>query len=359
MRREEGFTFSDLEQGYQGVSQGDLVFHGLDGFAGAFGVAVAGGRCSPVCHVMTFGADNPHYMAYALRVAAATGLLAVHVPSTRQRAVDLRNWSTFAAISLPRPPLAEQRRIADFLDDQVALLDRAIALRESQSRLLEEHANSTIDEALRSWSDRTVPIASVCSGVVDCVNKTAPTSVEPTEFKMIRTTNVRNGFVDLTITSTVDESTFHLWNRRGAPRRGDVLLTREAPLGEVGLLDTDKSVFLGQRIVLYRPDPAETCSEFLLLSLLSPAVQSQIQLRSAGSLHAHLRVGDCLKIQIPAVPIQEQRALVRALTLARETDLWAAQRGKQQAVLLTERKESLINAAVTGEFDVTTARSVA
>lgn len=34
-RREDGFTFSDKEIGYQGIKKGDLVIHGMDGFAGA------------------------------------------------------------------------------------------------------------------------------------------------------------------------------------------------------------------------------------------------------------------------------------------------------------------------------------
>ena len=34
-RREEGFTMSDKEIGYQGIDVGDLVVHGMDGFAGS------------------------------------------------------------------------------------------------------------------------------------------------------------------------------------------------------------------------------------------------------------------------------------------------------------------------------------
>ena len=47
-RRVEGFTMSDKEIGYQGINKGDIVIHGMDGFAGAMGVSKSTGKGSPV-----------------------------------------------------------------------------------------------------------------------------------------------------------------------------------------------------------------------------------------------------------------------------------------------------------------------
>ena len=51
-RREEGFTMADKEIGYQGVDIGDLVVHGMDGFAGAIGISDSRGKVSPVLNVL-------------------------------------------------------------------------------------------------------------------------------------------------------------------------------------------------------------------------------------------------------------------------------------------------------------------
>ncbi len=51
-RREEGFTMSDKEIGYQGIDVGDLVVHGMDGFAGAIGISDSRGKASPVLNVL-------------------------------------------------------------------------------------------------------------------------------------------------------------------------------------------------------------------------------------------------------------------------------------------------------------------
>ncbi len=94
-----------------------------------------------------------------------------------------------------------------------------------------------IDGALSNW--RRLTIDKVCSELVDCVNRTAPVVDEPTPYKMIRTTNVKNGFIDLSQVRYVSKTTYDKWTRRQIPAIGDVILTREAPLGEVAQVRTN------------------------------------------------------------------------------------------------------------------------
>lgn len=161
---------------------------------------------------------------------------------------------------------------------------------------------------------KILPADSVCSEVVDCVNKTAPVVEVPTDFKMIRTTNVRNGRIDLSDTKYVDEAIYQKWIRRAKPRRNDIVLTREAPLGEVGLLRSDEQVFLGQRTMLYRADPSQLDQRFLYYSLLGPYLQAQIQGQGNGSTVAHLRVPDAEKLKIPIAPLASQKKIAAILS---------------------------------------------
>ena len=68
-RREDGFTMSDKEIGYQGIDAGDLVVHGMDGFAGAIGISDSRGKASPVLNVMDTK-QNKRYIMYYLRSMA-------------------------------------------------------------------------------------------------------------------------------------------------------------------------------------------------------------------------------------------------------------------------------------------------
>ena len=153
------------------------------------------------------------------------------------------------------------------------------------------------------------PIADLCVAVVDCVNRTAPTVEGPSPYRMIRTTNVRGGFIDLSNVNYVDESTYQRWTRRQVPERGDIILTREAPLGDVGLVRDDEGIFLGQRLVSYRANPALLDQRYLLYTLLGPDLQSQIQALGSGSTVAHMRVPDAKRLLIPTPPIEIQRRI--------------------------------------------------
>ena len=68
-RRTDGFTVSVKEIGYQGIEPGDLVIHGMDGFAGSIGVSDSRGKSSPVL-VVCDTKENKRYIMYYLRSMA-------------------------------------------------------------------------------------------------------------------------------------------------------------------------------------------------------------------------------------------------------------------------------------------------
>lgn len=156
---------------------------------------------------------------------------------------------------------------------------------------------------------KAVSIRELCSSIIDCVNKTAPVVEGPTPYKMIRTTNVRNGRVDVSNVRYVDEGTYMRWVRRGRPQVGDIVLTREAPLGEVGMLRDATGVFLGQRLVMYRADPARADQRFLLYAMREASVRSQIRAYGSGSTVEHMRVPDCGELLIRCPEVAEQRRI--------------------------------------------------
>lgn len=155
---------------------------------------------------------------------------------------------------------------------------------------------------------REVPVRELCAAIIDCVNKTAPTAECTTPYRMIRTTNVRHGRIDLSRVRSVERSVYEQWVRRGRPEPGDILLTREAPLGEVGMLRDASGVFLGQRLVMYRADPNRTDRNFLLYAMRSPEVQAQMKAFGSGSTVEHMRVPDCgeLRIRCPDLSVQRR-----------------------------------------------------
>ncbi len=116
-RRAEGYTLSaSTEPQGQHVRIGDVVVHGLDGFAGAIGASEAEGNCSPVYHVcVPRGGGDARFLGRLLRLLALQGYLGNFATSTRERAVDFRNWDLFGRIPIPEVPPVEQREIGEWI----------------------------------------------------------------------------------------------------------------------------------------------------------------------------------------------------------------------------------------------------
>lgn len=165
---------------------------------------------------------------------------------------------------------------------------------------------------MSEWQD--VVIEDLCSEITDCVNKTAPSVDYVTPYKMIRTTNIKQGRINLDEVRYVTEETYKTWIRRGAPQLEDIILTREAPVGEVGMIRTSEKVFLGQRTMMYRADRTKADPYFLYYAFQTEAVQEQIHSAGMGSVVEHVRVPDAKKFKINTPPLPEQKAIASVLS---------------------------------------------
>ena len=143
-RREDGFTMSDKEIGYQGIDVGDLVVHGMDGFAGAIGISDSRGKASPVLNVLDTKQDK-RYIMYYLRSMAYSDVFLALATGIRVRSCDLR-WNKLAELSYPVPPLNEQQEIVAFIDSAIEKTDAVIAEKRAQLEVVEEYKRSLIFE---------------------------------------------------------------------------------------------------------------------------------------------------------------------------------------------------------------------
>lgn len=158
LRRTEGFTMSDKEIGYQGINEGDIVIHGMDGFAGAMGVSKSTGKGSPVLVVCSPKYDAiPQYIIYYLRALAMTDVFIALATGIRERSCDLR-WNKISELEFILPSSIEQQKIASFLDRKCAEIDEMIALQEKIVEELKAYKQSVITEAVTKGLNPDVPM---------------------------------------------------------------------------------------------------------------------------------------------------------------------------------------------------------
>jgi type I restriction enzyme S subunit len=145
--------------------------------------------------------------------------------------------------------------------------------------------------------------------VVDCHNKTAP--YENNGIALVRTSNIRDGRFIWDNLRYVSEETYQYWSKRCNPEPGDVVFTREAPMGEAAIIPPDTYICLGQRTMLFRPIEDLFSAKFLLIALMDPCFKQRSESIAVGTGVKHYRVGDVSELSVPVPPVDEQTEIVR------------------------------------------------
>lgn len=149
-------------------------------------------------------------------------------------------------------------------------------------------------------------LSDVCEFIVDCPHSTAPD--EGKGYPLIRTPNVGKGRLDLNGVHRVSESVYKQRIQRGAPRANDLIFAREAPAGNVALVQENQTVCLGQRTVLIRPNVQKVNPQYLVYYLLSPKPQYELLGTANGATVAHVNLPAIrnLKIELPEKSVQDK-----------------------------------------------------
>jgi type I restriction enzyme S subunit len=155
-------------------------------------------------------------------------------------------------------------------------------------------------------------LASLCELIIDCEHKTAPT-VE-NGYPLIRTPDIGIGRLHIEGASRVDEAIYEQWTKRAAPREGDLILAREAPVGNIGIIKSGVRPVLGQRTVLIRPKTDILDSGYLNYLLSSPPLRGWMIGVANGATVPHLNMSDIRSMEIPVMPsIDTQRKIASVL----------------------------------------------
>lgn len=152
-------------------------------------------------------------------------------------------------------------------------------------------------------SANTDSLESMCELVVDCPHSTPKWTDEGVV--VLRNQNIKNGFLDLSSPSYTNQEDYEKRVKRAIPQPGDIVFTREAPMGEMCIIPKGLKCCLGQRQVLLRPKN-EINGEYLFWALQSPFVQHQISWNEGtGSTVSNVRIPVLKSLRIPRHPNEE------------------------------------------------------
>lgn len=299
---------------------------------------------------------DPKFLLHALRgmspdlkrVATGSTHKTIYMPDIEQ-------------LRVPLPPLEEQRRIADFLDAETARIDQLSSLQQQVMRRLDERESAQLDLAIDDLVARngTVPLRRLLLGVDQGSSpqcEAVPAGDD--EWGVLKVSCLRPGVFLPHENKRLPEDANP--DRTSEVHEGELLITRANTPQLVGstavvpkvrgkLLLSDK-IF---RIRLLK----EISPEFVATVARGSRIRGLCAAGSNGASQsmANIRFEEVKAWPLPAVAPDLQRDLVEKISRGR-TQLDALRpKVNRQLDLLAERRQALITAAVTGQFDVSTA----
>jgi len=306
-----------------------------------------------------FGADA-HYLAYLLSSELARQTLDSNVRSVT-RSHQRVEPEIIARLSVPVISLEEQRRIADFLDTETARIDHLLTLRVQQEAALTAQHDAAITEsiehAILSTSARRARLKySGARIAVGIVVTPAAWYVEAGGVPAVRGIDVSPGAINTQALIRISAEG-HRRHPKSRLVAGAVVVVRTGKAGAACVVPPDLDGANAIDVLIIKPGP-NLHSKYLEHILNSEQTRRFVDEFSVGTIQSHFNVATLSELPIPTLDFQHQVAVADHLeSLAFRQELLLDAISSQRQVL-AERRQTLITAAVTGEFNVTTARGV-
>ncbi|OED82694.1 restriction endonuclease subunit S [Vibrio crassostreae] len=274
--------------------------------------------------------------------------------STRARI----NLSVVRNLNINLPPLAEQKRIVEKLDEVLAQVDTIKARLDGIPDLLKRFRQSVLASAVsgkltEEWrgeygalgqdlglierikvgliNDKTVKkdlnfeisnkifdipdawsflkLKSLASKITDGEHKT-PKREESGRY-LLSARNVRDGYLSLDNVDYVGEEEYQKLRKRCDPNKGDILISCSGSVGRISLVDTDDKYVMVRSAALVKVIADFLLNSYLVYVLQSPELQKRIDESSKSTAQSNLFLGPIKELEIPLPSIEEQKEIVR------------------------------------------------
>jgi type I restriction enzyme, S subunit len=308
---------------------------------------------------------DPRFIKYALDAIKPT--LSEIARSNTQANL---NAEQVGNLSIPNPPLEEQRRIADFLDAETTTIDSYVNLHERLISVLQEKSSAAIESLLLHGhvqpSEASHPdsapfpsrfpigrLKNVAARVDVGIAEAATHAYVSDGVPLIRSTNIRANSL-----KTRDMLYIAPWfaerNRSKYVFAGDILTVRTGNAGVSAIIpqDLNRSQTFTQLITTLKDGNS---AEYFCQFLNSRVCRQYFDTVSWGSAQKNISVPLLANAPVPIPPIEIQRRISESVERLSDVNSSLVSKVEKARQLASERRQALITAAVTGQFDVSTA----
>ena len=267
-------------------------------------------------------------------------------------------------MTIPLPPLAEQKRIVEKLEEILPLVERYGELEQRLTKLDKEFPDklkkSLLQQAIQGKLTRQLSTDGDASDLLEKIRAEKskliadgkikkekllpPISAEEIPFDipenwvwcrlgelynfidyrgktpikisqgvpLVTAKNVKRGYNDYSIKEYISQEEYDSRQSRGISHKGDILFTTEAPLGHVSIADLD--IFsAGQRLITLQAYDSMICNEIMMFFILSEPFQKMLIAHKTGTTVSGIKSDKLKKMLIPVPPLAEQERIVKRL----------------------------------------------
>lgn len=133
-----------------------------------------------------------------------------------------------------------------------------------------------------------------------------------TGIRLITAKNIRNGYIDLQPEEFISENDYADWMTRGFPKKGDLLFTTEAPLGNAAIINIEGKFALAQRAICLQWH-IQQISPFMLLQFMARPFQKQLIASATGMTAMGIKASKLKEIPVLMPPLREQYLIVKTV----------------------------------------------
>ena len=168
---------------------------------------------------------------------------------------------------------------------------------------------------------------------------------------LVTAKNVKSGYIDYTIDDYISEEEFKERQQRGISKKGDILFTTEAPLGNAALADMEK-FSSGQRLITFQQygSKDELINYVMLMFILSDFFQQQLYVNKTGSTVAGIKAAILKTLWIPVPPYNEQLRISNTLKSAINLIDSISKNKEILSTSISNTKSKILDLAIRGKI---------
>ncbi|MEW5784794.1 MAG: restriction endonuclease subunit S [Bacillota bacterium] len=269
------------------------------------------------------------------------------------------NQGNLKKIPIPVPPLPEQQRFVDILDEAFEGIVRAKANAEKNIQnareLFEGYLQSVFTQRGEGWVERRLGEEDIMKIIDGDRGVNYPKSSEFTSdgfCLFLNTKNVRSdGFNFDTTMFITEEKDRQL--RKGKLKRDDVVLTTRGTIGNVGHYSEDvpyDNIRINSGMLIFRPKKNKLLPTYLFQLFRSAIMKEQIKKYSTGAAQPQLPIKTLVNFNIPVPEIETQNVIIKKLHSFEPVTKKLEFIYQQKLTALDELKKSLLDQAFSGQL---------